>query len=71
MSIVESRARLAAVLRKSGDFVTVTDARQALGVDRVAAAKILARWHQQGWIPRVRRGLYVPAPPRVPYRQIK
>jgi len=71
MSIVESRARLAAVLRKSGDFLTVTDARQALGVDRVAAAKVLARWHQQGWITRVRRGLYVPvAPSSLPSDQV-
>lgn len=63
MSIVESRARLAAVLRKSGEFVTVANARQALGLDRVSAAKVLARWHQQGWITRVRRGLYIPVPP--------
>ncbi len=43
MSIVQSRARLATVLRKAGDFVTVTNAVQALRIDRVAAAKLLAR----------------------------
>jgi hypothetical protein len=48
MSIAESRARLAAVLRKSGDFITVADARQALAVNPVAAAKVLVRWNQQG-----------------------
>jgi predicted transcriptional regulator of viral defense system len=63
MSIVESRARLTAVLRKAGDFITVSNACQALRIDRVAAAKLLARWHEQGWITRVRRGLYVPVPP--------
>src|SRR5208282_574449 len=63
MSILESRARLAAVLRKAGEFVTVTNACQALRIDRAAAAKLLARWHEQGWITRVRRGLYVPVPP--------
>jgi predicted transcriptional regulator of viral defense system len=63
MSIVESRARLATVLRKAGDFVTVTNAVQALRIDRVAAAKLLARWRDQGWLTRVRRGLYLPVPP--------
>jgi predicted transcriptional regulator of viral defense system len=63
MSIVESRARLATVLRTAGDFVTVTNAVQALRIDRVAAAKLLARWRDQGWLTRVRRGLYVPVPP--------
>jgi predicted transcriptional regulator of viral defense system len=63
MSIVESRARLTTVLRKAGDFVTITNAVQALRIDRVAAAKLLARWRDQGWLTRVRRGLYVPVPP--------
>jgi predicted transcriptional regulator of viral defense system len=63
MSIVDNRARLAAVLRKVGQFVTVTDASEALSIDRVAATKLLARWHGQGWITRVRRGLYAPVPP--------
>jgi predicted transcriptional regulator of viral defense system len=62
MSIVDSRARLASVLRKAGQFVTVTDASQALSIDRAAATKLLARWHRQGWITRVRRGLYAPVP---------
>jgi predicted transcriptional regulator of viral defense system len=62
MSIVESRARLATVLRKAREFVTVTDTCEALSIDRAAAAKLLARWHGQGWITRVRRGLYAPVP---------
>jgi predicted transcriptional regulator of viral defense system len=62
MSIVDSRARLTAVLRKAREFVTVTDACEALNLDRAAAAKLLARWHGQGWITRVRRGLYAPVP---------
>jgi hypothetical protein len=40
----------------------VADACKALGIDRVAAAKLLARWHGPGWITRVRRGLYAPVP---------
>src|SRR3984957_20200197 len=62
MSIIESRARLAAVLRKAGELITVTNACEALNIDRAAAAKLLSRWHGQGWITRVRRGLYAPVP---------
>jgi predicted transcriptional regulator of viral defense system len=49
-------------LRKAGDLISVDDAATALGVDRPAAAKMLARWHEQGWLARVRRGLYAPVP---------
>lgn len=62
MSIIENRARLASVLRKSGELVTVGDACRALDITRAAAAKLLARWHEQGTITRVRRGLYAPLP---------
>jgi predicted transcriptional regulator of viral defense system len=34
----------------------------ALGVNRTQAAKLLARWQQQGWLKRVGRGLYAPIP---------
>jgi len=56
------RNRLSAVLRKAGHLVGVDDAVAALGVSRAAAAKILARWQRQGWLTRVRRGLYAPVP---------
>lgn len=56
------RPRLAAVLRASGDFINVESASKALGVPSADAVKVLARWNSQGWIKRVRRGLYVPVP---------
>lgn len=56
------RERLSAVLRAAGEFVTVDDASQALRVDRTVAAKTLARWNRQGWLRRLRRGLYAPVP---------
>lgn len=56
------RDRLSAVLRQAGDLVTVDDAAAALGIGRSAAAKVLARWQEQGWITRIRRGLYAPVP---------
>jgi predicted transcriptional regulator of viral defense system len=43
--------------------VTVDDAATALEVDRRVAAKVLARWAEQGWLKRLRRGTYSPIPP--------
>lgn len=59
---VGGRERLSAVLRKSGELVTVDDATEALNVGRTVAAKTLARWTRQGWLKRLRRGLYAPVP---------
>jgi predicted transcriptional regulator of viral defense system len=60
LSLPTGRERLSAVLRRGTDLVTVDDASSALNVDRTTAAKTLARWTRQGWLKRVRRGLYVP-----------
>jgi predicted transcriptional regulator of viral defense system len=43
-------------------LVSVADVAKALEVDRTTAAKRLARWTDQGWMRRVRRGLYIPVP---------
>jgi predicted transcriptional regulator of viral defense system len=56
------RAQLSSVIRASKELITVENASTALRLDRVAAAKVLARWTQQGWLTRVRRGLYAPVP---------
>ena len=60
--IARPRARLATVLQAAKDLVTIDAAVAALGVDRLQAAKTLARWQQQGWLKRVGRGLYAPIP---------
>ena len=57
-----ARARLAAVLQAAKDLVTIDDTVAALGIDRTAAAKTLARWQRQGWLKRVGHGLYAPVP---------
>jgi predicted transcriptional regulator of viral defense system len=57
----EGRARLAAVT-SGRRFVTPADAGVALGVSSTSAARLLARFAEQGWLRRVRRGLYVPVP---------
>jgi len=61
---IEKRTRreLAEVLRRSKGTVTVEEASAVLGMPRLNTAKLLARWAQQGWLTRVRRGLYVPVP---------
>jgi predicted transcriptional regulator of viral defense system len=56
------RAELATVLGSGRRFVTPTDVVGALGVDADTAAKKLARWAEDGWVRRVRRGLYIGVP---------
>lgn len=58
----EGRNRLSAVLRGGRPLISIDDATLALGLDRSAAAKVLARWQRQGWVTRVQRGLYAPVP---------
>lgn len=55
--------RLSALLRATNGTIRVSDAVEALGVDRIHAAKLLAGWHKQGALRRVARGLYVPVSP--------
>lgn len=57
-----SRARLAKVLRAAHGTVTPEVAAEALGQPRAAVSKLLARWAAQGWLQRVRQGIYVPVP---------
>ncbi|MDA8362786.1 MAG: type IV toxin-antitoxin system AbiEi family antitoxin domain-containing protein [Gammaproteobacteria bacterium] len=58
----ESRRRLAEVLRRTKGTVAVSQAADILEVSAHRAAKMLARWAKQGWLSRVRQGLYVPVP---------
>ena len=57
-----NRARLATVLRAAREVVSVDIASDALRIARRPAAKLLARWKQQGWLRRIGQGLYVPVP---------
>ena len=57
-----SRTRLAKVLRATNGTVTPQAAAAALAETRLGASKLLARWAEQGWLQRVRRGIYVPVP---------
>ena len=61
-SLPANRARLAAILRAAKEVVSVDVVSQTLTIERRAAAKLLSRWKQQGWLRRIGRGLYVPIP---------
>lgn len=56
------REELAAVTSRGKRLVTVDDVADGLELGRAEAAKKLARWAAQGWLRRVRRGLYIPVP---------
>jgi predicted transcriptional regulator of viral defense system len=56
------RDRLAVVLRENREIVTPEGAARALGIRAREASKLLARWAHQGWLKRLRRGLYAPIP---------
>ncbi len=57
-----TRERLGKLLREGGDVLTVDNAARILGISSKDAAKTLARWCNQGWLSRIKRGVYVPVP---------
>src|SRR6266404_5480256 len=61
-SLPAHRARLSTVLQAAKEVVSVDVTSRTLGINRRAAAKLLSRWKQQGWLRRIGRGLYVPVP---------
>jgi predicted transcriptional regulator of viral defense system len=54
--------RLASVLRATKEVISVDVTSRTLGVNRRVAAKLLARWREQGWLRRIGHGLYVSVP---------
>lgn len=56
------RAELVAVLAPGKRFITPADVSDALRIDPDAAAKRLSRWAKEGWVRRVRRGMYIGVP---------
>lgn len=63
------RARLARVAAQARPFINVEAAAAALKWDARRAAKQLARWHEQGLLRRIRRGVYAVVPPSAALRQ--
>ena len=62
MRTAKGRQRLARLLRRHPELISVEDAATALDLSAKDAAKLLSRWVTQGWLKRVRRGLYAPIP---------
>lgn len=58
----KSRTRLSKLLREGGEVLTVDSAASILGLENDDAAKALARWRNQGWLSRIKRGVYVAVP---------
>ncbi len=58
----KGRGELALVAGRGRRLVSVAEVATALDMERIKAAKKLARWAKEGWLRRVRRGLYIPVP---------
>jgi predicted transcriptional regulator of viral defense system len=56
------RSELTLLTGRGRRLLAVEDVATALGVDNATAAKRLAHWAAQGWMRRVRRGLYLAVP---------
>lgn len=56
----KARSQLAEILRKGKSVITVEEAAKILKLPRLQVAKLMARWAKQGWLFRLRRGLYAP-----------
>ena len=57
-----NRRRLSLIHRSARGPFTVGEAAKILDLDPTSTAKLLAHWHTQGWLLRIRRGLYLPVP---------
>jgi predicted transcriptional regulator of viral defense system len=59
----KSRKMLVSVLRGTGSIFTVGEATGILALPGSTVAKMMARWVEQGWLIRIKRGSYMAAPP--------
>lgn len=57
-----SRERLSKVLREARGSISPADVARTLNLEQPDAARLMSKWSSQGWLTRVRRGLYVPVP---------
>jgi len=60
--MMRPKEQLGKLIREAGDIFTVETAANVLGIPNSDIAKTLARWAKQGWITRIRRGLYTVVP---------
>ncbi len=60
--MMRPKEQLGKLVREAGDIFTVGTAANVLKASNSDIAKMLARWAKQGWITRIRRGLYAVVP---------
>lgn len=58
----KARGQLVEIVRRSKSTITVEEAAGIINLPRRQTAKLMARWASQGWLVRLRRGLYAPVP---------
>ena len=62
MNTADFKRMFAALQRESGGVIKIEDAPRILNNSSLAVRKLLSRWEKQGWITRLKRGLYLPVP---------
>lgn len=58
----KNRAELALLIRESRGMVTVSDAAKILGLNPKRASVVLSKFANNGWLSRIKRGVYVVLP---------
>ena len=56
----KSRKRLKIVISSSNSILTAQLVSRALALSRFESARLLSRWHQAGWLKKIKRGVYWP-----------
>lgn len=57
-----ARARLSKILRVSKGIITADLVSEELAISHSDAGKLLFGWARQGWLYRIKRGIYIPVP---------
>ncbi len=57
-----SRIKLSKVLRISKGVINVDHVSETLNISNNEAGKLLSYWAKQGWLYRIKRGIYIPVP---------
>ncbi len=58
----QSRQKISRILREGATVISNQEAAEILDVSASRASMMLSKWTQQGWLKRLKRGLYAPIP---------
>lgn len=56
----KARQRISLLIRKAGPLISTGDASKILGIPASKASMTLSKWVKQGWLKRLKRGVYAP-----------